>query len=312
MVSLDLDYFHEKRSDILIQRQSVPATMGVIKQPFANMGVMVNQGIDGTLEFNHSIGDFRYKLYGNFTYTHNEIKEMDEAQKKYAYRMQTGHRYGQHFGLIALGLFQDQKEINESPEQKFGDVRPGDVKYLDYNEDGVVDEDDKCPIGYSSVPEIVYGFGAQLFWKGFDFGIFFRGQAHVTYGLGGDTFIPFNKGVGKGNLFEKALDRWTEDNSNPNAFYPRLSNGASSNNWQSSTRTIYNGRLLRLADLELGYTFKKNWIAPIGMKSLRIYCLANNVALFAPWDMWDPETASFNGSKYPLPRKVNIGIRASF
>ena len=58
--------------------QSVPATMGVIKQPFANMGVMVNQGIDGTLEFNHSIGDFRYKLYGNFTYTHNEIKEMDE------------------------------------------------------------------------------------------------------------------------------------------------------------------------------------------------------------------------------------------
>ena len=154
--------------------------------------------------------------------------------------------------------------------------------------------------------------GAQLFWKGFDFGIFFRGQAHVTYGLGGDTFIPFNKGVGKGNLFEKALDRWTEDNPNPNAFYPRLSNGASSNNWQSSTRTIYNGRLLRLADLELGYTFKKNWIAPIGMKSLRIYCLANNVALFAPWDMWDPETASFNGSKYPLPRKVNIGIRASF
>lgn len=312
MISLDLDYFHEKRSDILIQRQSVPATMGVIKQPFANMGVMVNQGIDGTLEFNHSIGDFRYKLYGNFTYTHNEIKEMDEAPKKYAYRMQTGNRYGQHFGLIALGLFKDQKEINESPEQKFGEVRPGDVKYLDYNKDGVVDEEDKCPIGYSSVPEIVYGFGAQLFWKGFDFGIFFRGQAHVTYGLGGDTFIPFNKGVGKGNLFENALDRWTEDNPDPNAFYPRLSNGASSNNWQSSTRTIYNGRLLRLADLELGYTFKKNRIAPMGMKSLRIYCLANNVALFAPWDMWDPETASFNGSKYPLPRKVNIGIRASF
>ena len=102
------------------------------------------------------------------------------------------------------------------------------------------------------------------------------------------------------------------DEKQTKTFYPRLSNGASSNNWQSSTRTIYNGRLLRLADLELGYTFKKNWIAPIGMKSLRIYCLANNVALFAPWDMWDPETASFNGSKYPLPRKVNIGIRASF
>lgn len=312
MISLDLDYFHEKRSDILIQRQSVPDIMGVNKMPFANMGVMINQGVDGTLEFNHSIGDFRYKLYGNLTYTHNEIKEMDEAPKKYSYRMQTGNRYGQHFGLIALGLFKDEQDILNSPEQKFGDVRPGDVKYLDYNNDGVVDEDDKCPIGYSSVPEIIYGFGAQFFYKGFDFGIFFRGQAHVTYGLGGDTFIPFNKGVGKGNLFEKALDRWTEENPNPNAFYPRLSNGASSNNWQSSTRTIYNGRLLRLADLEIGYTLNKKWIAPLGMKSLRIYCLANNVALFAPWDMWDPETASFNGSKYPLPRKVNFGIRASF
>lgn len=312
MLSLDLDYFHEKRSDILIQRQSNPATMGMLKQPFANMGVMVNQGVDGTLEFNHSIGDFRYKLYGNFTYTHNEIKEMDEAPKKYKYRMQTGHRYGQHFGLIALGLFKDQREINESPSQFNAELRPGDVKYLDYNNDGVVNEDDACPIGYSSVPEITYGFGSQFFWKGFDFGIFFRGQAHVTYGLGGDTFIPFNKGVGKGNLFAKALDRWTEDNPNPNAFYPRITNGASSNNWQKSTRTVYNGNLLRLADLELGYSFKENWIAPIGMKSLRIYCLANNVALFAPWDMWDPETASFNGSKYPLPRKVNFGIRASF
>ena len=128
-------------------------------------------------------------------------------------------------------------------------------------------------------------------------------------------FHPFtndNNTAKRGILDYVADGCWTTDNPNPNAFYPRLSNGASSNNWQSSTRTIYNGRLLRLADLELGYTFKKNWIAPIGMKSLRIYCLANNVALFAPWDMWDPETASFNGSKYPLPRKVNIGIRASF
>ena len=276
------------------------------------MGVMVNQGFDGTLEFNHSIGDFKYKLYGNMTYTRNKIIEMDEAPKKYAYRMQTGHRYGQQFGLIALGLFKDQAEINESPEQKFGEVRPGDVKYLDYNRDGVVDVEDQCPIGYSAVPEIVYGFGAQFFWKGFDFGIFFRGQAHVTYGLGGDTFIPFNKGVGKGNLFKKALDRWTPENPNPNAFYPRLSNAYSANNWQKSTRTHYDGSLLRLADLELGYSFNKKWISFMGMKSLRIYCIASNVALFSKWDMWDPETASFNGSKYPLPRKVNFGIRTSF
>ena len=214
--------------------------------------------------------------------------------------------------MIALGLFKDQADIDSHEPQMFGDVRPGDVKFLDYNGDGKVDINDETAIGYSNIPEINYGFGAQFMWNGFDLGIFFRGQARVSYALGGSTFIPFTEGVGKGNLFEKALDRWTEDNPNPDAFYPRLSNGRSTNNWQASTRTIYNGSLLRLADIELGYTFPKKWINPLGLKSLRIYCLANNVALFSPWDMWDPETASANGQKYPLPRKFNFGIRTSF
>lgn len=311
-VSLDLDYFHEKRSDILIQRASLPAIAGLNQQPFANMGVMTNQGMDGTLEFNSKIGKVGYRLYGNFTFTHNKILEMDEPEKKWAYRMRTGNRYQQQFGLIALGLFKDQAEIDASPEQKFGVVRPGDVKYKDVNNDGVIDIEDEMPIGYSSIPEITYGFGTQLNWNGFDFGVFFRGQAKVTYALGGSTFIPFNEGVGKGNVFEKALDRWTEDNPNPNAFYPRMSNGRSSNNWQASSRNIYNGNLLRLADIELGYSFKKKWLAPIGMQALRFYVLANNVALFSKWDMWDPETGTSNGNKYPLPRKINFGIRTTF
>ncbi|RHJ94224.1 SusC/RagA family TonB-linked outer membrane protein [Parabacteroides bouchesdurhonensis] len=313
-VSLDFDYFHEKRSDILIQRASLPAIAGLNQQPFANMGVMTNQGVDGTLEFNHKIGKVEYRLYGNFTFTRNKILEMDEPEKKWAYRMRTGNRYNQQFGLIAIGLFKDQAEIDDpsTPVQKFGVVRPGDVRYKDVNGDGVIDIEDEVPIGYSSIPEINYGFGTQLSWNGFDFGVFFRGQANVSYALGGSTFIPFNEGVGKGNLFEKALDRWTEENPNPNAFYPRLSNGRSTNNWQASTRNIYNGNLLRLADIELGYSFKKKWLAPLGIKMLRVYVLANNVALFSKWDMWDPETGTSNGNKYPLPRKVNFGIRTSF
>lgn len=312
MISLDFDYFHERRSDILIQRGSLPAIAGLNQQPFANMGVMNNQGVDGTLEFNHKIDEVGYRLYGNFTFTHNKILEMDEPEKKWAYRMRTGNRYRQQFGLVALGLFKDQAEIDASPEQKFGVVSPGDVKYKDINSDGIIDIEDEMPIGYSSVPEINYGFGTQVNWNGFDFGVFFRGQANVSYALGGSTFIPFNEGVGKGNLFERALDRWTEKNPDPNAFYPRLSNGRSSNNWQASTRNIYNGSLLRLADIELGYSFNKKWLAPIGMKALRIYVLANNVALFSKWDMWDPETGTSNGNKYPLPRKVNFGIRTTF
>ncbi len=310
-ISFEADYFHEKRRDILIQRSTVPGIAGMNMQPFANMGVMRNHGIEGTLEFNDVIGNVGYRIYGNFTFTRNKILEMDEAPKSEPYRMRTGHRYGQQFGLIAIDLFEDEEDIKNSPQQKFGAVRPGDVKYKDMNNDGQITIDDETAIGYSSIPEIVYGFGGQLNWNGFDLGIFFRGQAHVTYTLG-DRFIPFNEGVGKGNLFEKALDRWTEDDPRKDAFYPRLSNGKSANNWQSSTRRIYDGSLLRLADIEVGYTFRQKWLEPIGMKSLRIYFLSNNVALFSKWDMWDPETGSGAGDKYPISRKFNFGLRTSF
>lgn len=311
-LSIDLDYFHEKRTDILLTRQSLPATAGLNMAPFANMGVMVNKGIEATVDLKQNINDFYYKIYGNFAYTRNKIIEQDEPQKQYEYRMRTGRAYGQQFGLTAIGLFKDQEEIDNSPEQKFGEVRPGDVKYKDINDDGVIDIDDEMAIGYSSVPQIIYGFGTQLMWKGFDLGIFFRGQAKVTYALGGSTFIPFAEGVGKGNVFEKALDRWSVENPNPDAFYPRLSNGKSTNNWQRSTRNIYDGSLIRLNDIEVGYTFPEKSVSFLGIENIRIYFLANNVAIFSKWDMWDPETGTSNGNKYPLPRKLNFGVRTTF
>jgi TonB-linked SusC/RagA family outer membrane protein len=310
--TMDVDYFHEKRSDILIQRGSLPAIAGLNQQPYANMGIMKNEGVETTLELNNNIDKLQYRFYGNFSFTRNKIIEMDEPVMEYAYRMRTGHPLGQRFGLIAEGLFADQAEIDNSPEQKFGTVRPGDVKYRDINDDGVIDADDETAIGYSNIPEIIYGFGTQLMWKGIDFGMFFRGQARVSYELGGSTFIPFSEGVGKGNVFDKALDRWTVENPDPNAFYPRHSDGRSTNNWQASTRNIYDGSLLRLADMELGYTFNKKLISVLGLQSLRIHVLATNVALFSPWDMWDPETGSPNGNKYPIPRKFNFGIRTTF
>ena len=310
MVSIDLDYFHEKRWDILIQRSSVPGIAGLNQQPLANMGRMTNHGFEATAEFNHHIGKVNYRIYGNFSFARNKIPEKDEAPTD-PWRMRTGHPLNQQFGLIALGLFEDQDEIDLSPEQKFGTVRPGDVKYLDYNGDGVVDAHDEVAIGYSRVPEINYGFGLQINWKGLDFGAFFRGQAHVSYSLGG-SFFPFANGVGKGNLFAKAMDRWSEENPNPNAFYPRLSASASANNQKASTRTIYDGSLLRLSDLEVGYTFRGKHLKSWGCQSLRVYFVGSNLLLFSPWDMWDPESGSTNGSNYPLARKFNLGVRISF
>lgn len=311
-ISLEFDLFHENRTDILIERKSLPSIIGFNAAPFANMGTMVNHGIETTLELSHKFNDLYCKLYGNFTFARNKITEMDEPKREFAYRMRTGQRYGQQFGLIALGLFKDQEEIDSSPAQKFGPVRPGDVKYQDLNDDNVIDANDEMPIGYSYVPEITYGFGTQFLWRGFDLGLFFRGQANVSYALGGSTFIPFDQGVGKGNVFEKALDRWTPENPNPNAFYPRHSDGRSTNNWQRSSRNIYDGSLLRLSNFELGYTFGKKLFSHWGIEGLRIYVLANNVLLFSKWNMWDPETGTMNGNRYPQPRKINFGIRTTF
>ena len=308
-ISLDFDYFQEDRWDILIQRNTVSGIAGLNNQPLANMGKMSNHGFETTAEFSHHIVPVKYRVYGNFSFARNKITEKDEAPTD-AWRMRTGHPVNQQFGLIALGLFEDQDEIDLSPEQKFGTVRPGDVKYLDYNKDGVVDYHDEVAIGYSSIPEINYGFGLQLNWKGLDFGVFFRGQAHVSYALGG-SFFPFNTGL-QGNLFEKALDRWTVDNPNPRAFYPRLSATKSTNNQYASTRNIYDGSLLRLSDLELGYTFRGKALKSWGCQGIRVYFVGSNLALFSPWKMWDPETGSSDGSRYPLSRKFNIGVRLTF
>lgn len=308
-ISLDFDYFHENRWDILIQRNTVPGIAGLNNQPLANMGKMTNYGYEFSAEITHHIGPVNYKLYGNFSFARNKVTEKDEAPTD-PWRMRTGHPLNQQFGLIAIGLFEDQDEIDLSPEQKFGTVRPGDVKYLDYNNDGVVDFHDEVAIGYSTIPEINYGFGLQMNWKGLDFGVFFRGQAHVSYALSG-SFFPFNKGL-SGNLFEKALDRWSVDNPDPNAFYPRLSATTSTNNQQASTRNIYDGSLLRLSDLELGYTFRGKRLKSWGCSAIRLYFVGSNLALFSPWKMWDPETGSNDGSKYPLLRKFNLGVRLTF
>lgn len=310
MLSLDVDYFFEHRWDILIQRNTVPGIAGLNNQPLANMGVLNNQGVELTGEFNHKIGPVGYRLYGNFSFARNKIMEKDEAPTD-PWRMRTGHPLNQCFGLIALGYFEDQDDIDLSPEQTFGTVRPGDIKYLDYNGNGKVDSHDEVAIGYSRVPEINYGFGAQINWKGLDLGVFFRGQGRVTYTLGG-AFFPFRRGVGEGNLFKKALDRWTVDNPNPDAFYPRLSSTTSTNNQRTSTKTIYDGSLIRLSDVEAGYTFKGKWLETWGCKALRIYFVGSNLWMHSKWDMWDPETGSSDGSAYPNARKYNFGVRFTF
>lgn len=269
--------------------------------------------MDGTLELNHTFGKVFTRVYGNATFTKNKILEQDEPDYMYSYQNHTGKKLGQNFGLIALGYFKDEDEVKNSPKQTFTpNVRPGDIKYLDVNADGQIDTYDEVAIGYSDIPELVYGFGFQLGYKGFDLGVFFRGQGRVSYMLGGEGFVPFEQGGTRGNLFEEALDRWTPDNPNPNAFYPRLDIGKNENNYRNSTHWLYNGSFLRLADLEFGYSFSKRMISPLRLSGLRLYFHGSNLLLFSGFKMWDPEIGKGRGDAYPMQRKMNIGLRVNF
>lgn len=320
-LSLDVDYFNDYRYDILIRRNTIPAVAGILKNPMANSGRMLNQGIELTAEWSDKIaGEVRYRVYGNFSYSKNKILYMDEAPTD-PWRMATGHQYGQIFGYTAIGLFESQEEIDNAPDQSAlgGQIRVGDIRYADYNGDGVINDHDQSAIGYSKIPEMNFGFGVQFTWKGFDLGVFFRGQSHVSYTLSG-TFFPFYQGVGQYNLFEKAMDRarigideWgAEYLINKDAFYPRLSSSRNTNNTVVSTRTIYDGSLIRLSDMEFGYSFKAQWLEKIHCSSARVYFVGTNLALFSPWKLWDPETGSADGSAYPITRKFNFGVRLSF
>lgn len=145
--SLTMDYFHEKRTGIFIQRMFLPDITGLESYPWANVGAVKSQGFDGNFQYKDHIGEINWTVRGNITYSKNTILERDEENNVYAYQYGKGYRVNQQRGLIALGLFRDYDDIRNSPKQSWGTVQPGDIKYKDVNGDGIVDDGDRVAIG---------------------------------------------------------------------------------------------------------------------------------------------------------------------
>ena len=167
MLRIQADYFYEKREGIFIQRESQPSVVGTRVQQYVNLGRMRNQGFDMSLEFDKNINkDLWISARGNFTYNRTKKLYDDKPDQIWKYQNKAGFANNQQFGLIAEGLFESEEDIANSPKQDFGTVRVGDIKYRDINGDGVVNTFDQVAIGYTTVPEINYGFGVSLGWKG--------------------------------------------------------------------------------------------------------------------------------------------------
>lgn len=320
---MTVDFFQDKRSGIYQQRQSVPEEMGLVTLPWANVGEMKSWGMDGTISYTQPLGDNdKYLIVrANYTQSMNEITNYEEDLKKYPYQSAVGYQSGINRGLIALGLFKDQAEIDNSPRQTFGDYLPGDIKYKDINGDGLINSDDEVPLKYSYVPQIQYGFATEFNWKNFNVSVLFEGVSRVTYFKGGNMYRPFAQSA-VGNVitdFSNPANRWISREisgnpatENPNAKYPRLYYGGSANNDRNSTFWLSDGGYLRLKNIQVSYTARGAFLKKLGLQKAVFSLIGDNLAVWSKEKMLDPAQAGDNGNAYPIQRVYTLQLNLSF
>lgn len=304
-LDLTFDYFFERRTDILADRNaSVPSIIGA-GLPAENIGKVNNQGFELSLDYNNHIGELAYTLGTSAFYAHNKIKYMNEVPRAEDYLYRTGNSVDQPFGLEAIGFFQDQADIDKSPNQTFGPVQPGDIKYKDQNGDGLINEDDMIAIGKPWEPEITYTFNLGLQFHNFDFQAFFEGITNRDVYTNGPLFWAF---VNDSKIASNALGRWTPENS-ANATYPRLTASPNENNYRQSTFWMKSGDVFRLRNVELGYNIHSSMLAStFGVNDARVYVSGTNLLTWDKMDRVDPETMS----GYPAMKSYNVGFRLQF
>ncbi len=305
------DYFKEIRSNIYMPYQYIPTTSGLASEIKSNIGEAKSSGFDGSADYNHSFSSGLYLIgRANFTYAKNEVIANGEPDYQYDYMSHVGYPVDQMWGLVAERLFIDEADIYNSPVQTFGNnYLPGDIKYADVNNDGKIDENDQVPIGFPTVPEIIYGFGLTAGYKGFDASFFFQGSARSSFMIAPDKIAPF---VNERNALDIIADNhWSEFNPDPYAFWPRLSTRTIANNEQPSSWWLRDGSFLRLKSFEVGYSLNKTVLQKLKFDNLRFYVSGNNLLYFSKFKLWDPEMGD-NGLGYPTQRIFNIGMNITF
>ncbi|HBX21692.1 MAG TPA: SusC/RagA family TonB-linked outer membrane protein [Porphyromonadaceae bacterium] len=308
------NYFTETRKNILQTRQDIPSTMGLRETPLANLGVAKGKGFEVELKYQKSFNkDLWAIINGNFTYASSKYKEFEEADySDVPWKSHIGQKINQSWGYIAERLFIDDEDVNNSPRQELGGkYGAGDLKYKDINNDGVINSDDMVPIGYPTVPEIVYGTGFSVGYKGFDLSCFFQGSARSSFFINSSSITPFTNKGQRALLQYIADDHWSENNRNIYAFWPRLSEYQIENNNVLSTHWLRDGSFIRLKSAEFGYTLPTKLTKKFHLEMLRFYASGSNLFVWSKFKMWDPEMAG-NGLGYPIQRVLNLGININF
>lgn len=319
-VTIQGDYFTEIRTNILQSREDIPVSMGLEAIPDANVGEAKSSGFDGSIDYQQSFNSGMWiTARGNFTYATSEITKIEEpnyAESGAPWLSRVGHSGAQQWGYVAERLFVNDTEVNNSAPQYVstdGVVSGGDIKYKDINKDGVVDNFDQVPIGFPTSPEIIYGFGASMGWKGVDVSFFFQGSARSSFWIDYESINPFIEDSGWINGLTQyvADNHWSEENPDVYAEWPRLAPSVIGNNNVRNTKFMQDGSFLRLKSAEIGYNLPKGLVKKAMMTNARAYISGSNLLTFSKFKLWDVEMGG-SGLGYPVQRVFNLGIQLSF
>lgn len=327
MFKLTVDYYREKRNNILITQNTRPEVLGLTTSslPKANLGKVENQGIEVDLSFNKRLNkDWSIYLKGNFSYNKNKVIDMDEVPLtdperpyKYPYRDE-GFSIGQPFGLLVdwesegKGYFTSEEEIAASGLTYEGRApRPGDFRYKDLNGDKIIDKRDEAPIGYGRIPRITYAASLNVSYKGLDVSLMFQGVAKTSTYYSSWGIFEYQAKIG--SYFPLHLNAWTKERwkNGEEISYPALSTTASSSH-RSNDYFIMDRSFLRLKNFEIGYTLPKAFVNKLHMQNVRAYLNGQNLFVWdkLPFDHFDPEQ---NGATVmPINRVINLGLNVTF
>ncbi len=314
-IDLSFDVFDNLTEDILLQLP-VPAAYG-LGQPFQNAGSVKNSGWEVSLGYKFNTGDFRHGVKFNLSDTQNIVKNFRGREYVNGSDVQTilkeGYPVNSYYALWSRGFYNSSEEVAQSATPIFAtNVKPGDIRYVDRNNDGKIDyENDRFIFG-NSFPRYTYGFTYDLTYKHWDFSFFIQGVGKRQQWLRGEIVEAFHNN-NEGPVLENHLDRWTPNNLD--ASYPRLTVGAESvNNAARSDFYIHDAHYLRLKNAQLGYTLNKEDFPFAGIESLKIFATGFNLLTVSPLTKFgvDPENVDNNGRAYPVARVWSLGMNINF
>ncbi|MBF1388899.1 MAG: TonB-dependent receptor [Prevotella denticola] len=329
-LTITVDYFNKRTKD-LIERVPVASVSGIEIEPYGNIGDVVNRGWEFGASYNKKLGDFSFGLNANLSTVHNEVLSLGSREtlehnvvvnSQRPLRSTVGHAWYSYYVLKTDGIFQSQEEINSYKwtDPKTGltklvqpNAKPGDLKYVDFNQDGQINSDDNQYMG-SYMPKITFAFGGNMAYKGFDFSFQFQGVGKSTIYNAFKQMALTGRQQG-GNMLSDILNAWDYDK---NSGIPRLALVDDSNGNFTNPSDFYleNGSYLRLKNVTLGYTLPQAWLRSIGLGSstLRLYMNAENLFTATDYTGIDPEVGNFglDGGTYPIARTITVGLNFGF